>query len=54
MSTKNNKKKETKFPHFRKYFKSNHPTLIVGEQKTKNVASGNIEKLYIMKGTGDT
>lgn len=40
MIKKNNNKKTltnlTKFPHFRKYFKSNHPTLIVGEQKTKN------------------
>lgn len=25
-----------KFPHFRKYFKSGHPTLIVGEQKAEN------------------
>ena len=36
MIKKNNNKKATPFPHFRKYFKSSHPTLIVGEQKTKN------------------
>lgn len=29
-----------RFPHFRKYYKSNHPTLIVGEQ----IGENNIEE----------
>lgn len=31
---KHKKKTKSKFPHFRKYYKSGHPALIVGEEKS--------------------
>ncbi len=41
MKKKNDNKniitKSIKFPHFRKYLKSKHPALIVGEQKINNI-----------------